>query len=320
MRLTRAACGDPAAVRILYSEFSTHNPDFPLAGHMRKGYNPPDDPKGLKLRGNERMKIARFRAGRRVAYGVVMGDEVVEIRGSIYTRFRMTDTRHKLEDVKLLPPTEPTEMWGPGPNFLEHLAFAGSVLGDAPMEVPRHPEPWVKARNALTGHGDPIIIPKDSSGDVHYEGEAVAVISKPCRRVTSTQARRYILGYTCGNDVSDRTWQREDWTFWRAKGSDTFAPVGPWIETDIDPQKMELIVRMNGEEVQRSFTKDMLFTFAEIVSYISQQVTLHPGDLVFSGANGTTTAMEVGDLVEVDIPGIGTLSNTVAKEFDSSAD
>lgn len=265
------------------------------------------------------MKIARFRADRRVAYGVVMGDEVVEIRGSIYTRFRMTDTRHNLEDVKLLPPTEPTEMWGPGPNFLDHLAFASSVMGET-MAVPQHPEPWVKARNSLTGHGDPIVIPKDSSGDVHYEGEAVAVISKPCRRVSVAQANRYILGYTCGNDVSDRTWQKDDWTFWRAKGSDTFAPVGPWIETDIDPQGMELIVRMNGKEVQRSLTKDMLFTFAEIVSYISQQVTLHPGDLVFSGANGTTTAMAVGDVVEVEIPGIGTLCNPVAKEFEPSAD
>ena len=267
------------------------------------------------------MKIARFHAGRRVAYGVVKGEEVIEIRGSIYTRFRMTDTRHKLAEVNLLAPTEPTEMWGPGLNFADHAAFAASVFGneDNAPPMPGHPEPWLKARGSLTGHGDPIIIPRDSEGAVHYEGEAVAIIGKMCRRVTPAEARRFILGYACANDVSDRTWQKNDWTFWRAKGADSFAPVGPWIETDIDAQQMELIVRLNGEEVQRAHTKDMLFTFTEIVSYISQQVTLHPGDLVYSGTTGVTSALKPGDSVEVDIPGIGTLSNPVAAEFDASA-
>jgi 2-keto-4-pentenoate hydratase/2-oxohepta-3-ene-1,7-dioic acid hydratase in catechol pathway len=267
------------------------------------------------------MKIARFRAGRRVAYGVVKGEEIIEIRGSIYTRFRMTDTYHPLKDVKLLAPTEPTEMWGPGLNFASHQEFAASLFGngDKGPPTPEHPEPWVKARGSLTGHQDPIIIPRDSQGEVHYEGEAVAVISKMCRRVSPVEARRFILGYTCGNDVSDRTWQNEDWTFWRAKGADTFAPVGPWIETVIDPQQLEMIVRLNGEEVQRGHTKDMLFTFSEIVSYISQQVTLHPGDLVYSGSTGVTTAMKPSDEVEVDIPEIGVLCNPVVEEFDASA-
>ena len=267
------------------------------------------------------MRIARFRADRRVAYGVVTGEEVIEIRGSIYTRFRMTDTRHRLGDVKLLPPTEPTEMWGPGLNFADHAEFAEALFenGEGALPIPEHPEPWVKARGSLTGHEDPIIIPRDSAGQVHYEGEAVAVIGKMCRRVTSAEARRFILGYTCGNDVSDRTWQKGDWTFWRAKGADTFAPIGPWIETDIDPQQLELIVRLNSEEVQHAYTKDMLFTFSELVSYISQQITLHPGDLVYSGTNGVTGAMNPGDTVEVEIPGIGVLSNPVAEEFDASA-
>ena len=147
----------------------------------------------------------------------------------------------------------------------------------------------------------------------------MAVIGKHCRRVAPDKAAKYILGYACGNDVSDRTWQGEDWTFWRAKGSDTFAPVGPWIETGIDPQKLDMIVRLNGREVQRCHSKDMLFTFPEIISYISQQVTLQPGDLVFSGASGVTCAIKPGDTVEVDIPGIGVLSNPVTAEFESSA-
>ena len=263
------------------------------------------------------MKIARFRTGRRVAYGVVQGEALVEIRGSIYTRFRMTDAKYPLSAVELLPPTDAAELWCPGLNFLDHLEYAGSVFGQEAMPVPQHPEPWRKGCNALIGCNESVIIPRDSAGEVHYEGEAVAVIGRDCRRVSTEQAHRFILGYTCGNDVSDRTWQKDDWSFWRAKGSDTFAPVGPWIETEVDPQNLDLIVRINGEQVQSCNTRDMLFSFAEIVSYISQQVTLRSGDLVFSGATGTTRAIKPGDTVEVDIPGIGVLRNPVAAEFDS---
>ena len=263
------------------------------------------------------MKIARFRDGKRVVYGVLQGDKLVEIRGSIFSKFRMTDTAHELSEVRLLPPTDPMEIWCPGLNFLEHLEFAGQVLGQDTPPIPTQPQPWRKGRNALTGPSDPIIIPRDSEGDVHYEGEAVAVIAKDCRRVTPQEAGRFILGYTCGNDVSDRTWQGKDWSFWRAKGADTFAPVGPWIETDIDPTELDLMVRINSELVQSCNTRDMLFTFPEIVSCISQQVTLRPGDLVFSGATGVTIANKPGDKDEVDIPGIGVLENNVELEFDS---
>ncbi len=261
------------------------------------------------------MKIARFRSSRRVVYGVVLDEEIAEIRGSIYGNFRITDTRYSLEDVKLLPPTDAGELWGPGLNFVDHLEFAGSVFGTEALPRPQQPQPWRKGRNALTGVNDPIIIPKDAAGEVHYEGEAVAVIGKTCRRIPPGRASQFILGYTCGNDVSERSWQKDDWTFWRAKGADTFAPVGPWIETEVDSQGLDLLVRINGEEVQRCNTKEMLFTFPEIVSCISQQVTLRPGDLVFSGATGVTRSITPGDTVEVDIPGIGVLSNPVIEEF-----
>ena len=264
------------------------------------------------------MKIARFRTGRRIAYGVVFDDEIAEIRGSIYAKFRITDTRYPLSEVKLLPPTEATELWGPGLNFLDHLEYAGTVLGQGTPAVPDRPQPWRKGRNAMTGVNDPIIVPKDAAGEVHYEGEAVAIIGKNCRRISPERASQFILGYTCGNDVSERSWQKDDWTFWRAKGADTFAPVGPWIDTEVAPQELNLLVRINGKEVQRCNTRDMLFTFSEIVSYISQHVTLRPGDLVFSGATGVTRAIKPGDTVEVDIPGIGVLSNPVIAEFDAA--
>ena len=215
------------------------------------------------------MKIARFRVERRTAYGVVMGDEVVEIRGSIYTRFRLTATRHPLSGVKLLPPTDPSSMWAPGAN-------SAAATGGNGASMRERPEPWHKGRNALTGHKDPIVIPRDSAGDVHCRGEAVAVIGKNCRRIAPAQAPRMILGYACGNEVCDKTWQGKDATFWRARGADTFAPVGPWIETDLDPQDLEIAVSVNGGVARRSHTGDMAFSFAEIVSYISQQVTLPP--------------------------------------------
>ena len=260
------------------------------------------------------MKIARFREGRRIAYGVVEGDEVAEIRGSIFTKFRITDNRHKLSGVKLLAPTEPLQIWCPGLNFADHMKFASSVVGHGTAPDSQHPEPWHKGRNALIGHEDWIIIPRDSDGDVHYEGEAVAIISKVCRRVSPVEAKKYILGYACGNDVSERKWQKADSTFWRAKGADTFAPVGPFIETEANPANMDMVVRLNGEEVQRANTSDMIHDFPRIISYISQQVTLHPGDLVFSGTTGSSSAMKPEDVVEVEISGIGVLRNFVKAE------
>ena len=190
---------------ILISKHHVNNRDFTLAGEGGKGYNPNRIRPESIVRRFRIMKIARFRADRRVAFGAVMGEEIVEIRGSIYTRFRLTDTHHLLSDVKLLPPTEPEAIWGPGLNFADHVGFASSMLGEKIPLSPDHPEPWHKGRNALTGPEDPIILPRDSDGDLHYEGEAVAVISKNCRRITPAQAGRYILGYTCGNDVSERS-------------------------------------------------------------------------------------------------------------------
>ncbi len=260
------------------------------------------------------MKIARFQHNGHTAHGIIEGDEIVEVAGDIFADFKAAGERRKLADVELLAPTDPRGIWAPGLNFANHLEFAAGVLGDEDPRVPEHPEPWIKARSALTGAGRNIVLPCDTAGEVHYEGEAVAVIGRPCRRVSSQEAGSYIFGYTCGNDVSERAWQKDDWTFWRAKGADTFAPVGPWIETDIDPQSLEMIVRLNGEEVQHGYTREMLFTFAEIVSYISQQITLQPGDLIFSGSTGITTALRNGDLVEVEIPGIGVLSNPVVSE------
>ena len=190
------------------------------------------------------MRIVRFKKGRLTAYGVVEGDEILEIRGSIYNKFRVTDNRFNLADVKLLSPTNPRQIWCPGPNFAHDNGY-----DDPQLQPSDCPQPWQKGRNSLIGPDDYIVLPKDSTGEVHAEGEAVAVISKLCRRISKEKALRYVLGFTCGNDVSERQWQWDDRHLWRAKGSDTFAPVGPWIETEASP--LDLRVKVKNQRRRR---------------------------------------------------------------------
>ena len=254
------------------------------------------------------MKIVRFRKMARVAYGVINGDEISEVRGSIFSTFRITDTVHKMGDVKLMPPTDPLQIMGSALNEAK-LGAVGPASGSA-----RSLGPWHKGRNGLVGHEDFIIIPKESGGDVHCAGEPVAVIRKRCRRVRPERALTYVLGYTCGNDVRERTWEGSDGSLWRARGSDTFAPVGPWIETNVDLCNLVVALRVNGQEVQGAVNCDVSQAFAHGISYISQYITLHPGDLIFSSTTVTTSHVVPGDVVEVDISGIGVLLNTVKAE------
>ena len=259
------------------------------------------------------MRIARFETGGLARYGVVEGDTVIEIRGDVFGTFDKTSTSHALSDVRLLAPATPSQMFGPGVNFADHLHEATSITGQA--EMAPTPQPWHKAVSAIISPGDTILIPFDSTTGIQHEGECLAVIGQTTRRVSPEEAWDRILGYTCGNDVSERTWQRNDNSMWRGKGTDTFAPIGPWIDTDFDPRAGgDMIVRLNGEEVQRASTADMHFDFGVLVSYISQQMTLQPGDIVWSGTTGEPRNMKPGDQVEVEVQGIGILSNPVAME------
>ncbi len=259
-------------------------------------------------------KIALFRAGRRVCYGAVEGKQVVEIQGNIFGKFRLTSRRHELSEVKLLAPTKPrTCIGGPGVNYRSHIEFASKMTG-RPVSAPAVPTPWRKGENCIIGPEEAIVIPKDSTGDVHFEGELVVVIGKQCRHATKANAMEFVFGYTCGNDVSERTWQRADFNFWRAKGCDTFGPVGPWIATDVDPNNLELVVRLNGKVMQKANTSELIHGIPIIIQTISQSITLVPGDLIFTGTPGTTQAMKPGDIVEVELSGIGVLRNPVVAE------
>lgn len=259
------------------------------------------------------MRIARFRTRGHTRYGVVANGEITEVRGSIFDRHTLTDSRHSLDDVRLLAPVTPTQMFGPGLNFADHLAHAAGVTGQT--EMSSEPQPWHKAVNGLMGPGDAIQIPFDSPSGIQYEGECLAVIGRRSRRLTVDEGWDAIFGYTCGNDVSERAWQSGDGSMWRAKGADTFSPIGPWIDTDFDPRAGgDMIVRLNGNEVQRASTRGMYFDFGTLVSYISQHVTLRPGDIVWSGTTGEPQNMSPGDVVDVEVEGIGVLSNPVELE------
>ena len=259
------------------------------------------------------MRIARFEIDGRVEHGIVQGDAIWEIDGDIFGTFERTSVAHQMDRIRLLAPVVPSQMFGPGVNFADHLPQSAEVTGQAEMSP--IPQPWHKGVNALSNPGDAIVIPFDSTAGIQYEGECLAVIGTPARRVTPGEAWGRILGYTCGNDVSERTWQSNDNSYWRGKGADTFAPIGPWIDTEFDPKRGgDMVVRVNGAEVQRASTASMHFDFGQLVSYISQQVTLNPGDIVWSGTTGRPENLNPGDIVEVEVEGIGVLSNPVEAE------
>lgn len=259
------------------------------------------------------MKIARFRAKGRIRHGIVEGDEITEARGNpLRGELRLTGQTHRLFDVTLLPVTKPLQVFGGvGVNYRDHLAQAeettASKIGEMGIQ------PFHKSNASLTGCGSPIVLTPEA-GEVHYEGELVIVIGRKARHVSRERAMDYILGYTCGNDVSEKGGWEKDFSFWRCKGLPTWGPVGPWVATDIDPHGLDVVVRLNGREEHRFNTRNMIHDVPTIVSYISQYATLFPGDLIFTGTSGTTRALKPGDLVEVEISGIGTLHNPVVME------
>jgi 2-keto-4-pentenoate hydratase/2-oxohepta-3-ene-1,7-dioic acid hydratase in catechol pathway len=250
-------------------------------------------------------KYVRFRHGSKSAYGILDGEVVRELRGSPFEGVKESGVKHALATVKLLAPCEPPKILAVGLNYRSHL-------GD--RKPPEHPEIFYKPVTSLQDPEEPIVIPHDAA-NVHYEGELVIVIGKRTKDVTPTAARDAIFGVTCGNDVSERDWQNgtsKDLQWWRAKGADTFAPCGPAIVQGLDYGKVLLQTRLNGEVVQKQLTSDLIFDCPTIVSFVSRFVTLTPGDLIYTGTPGHTRKMKPGDVVEVDIEGIGILRNRVA--------
>jgi len=256
------------------------------------------------------MRIARVAFRNSARYAIVEDDRVRFLAEPPFDGIKPTQERVPLAEVKMLAPTECMNYWGVGFNYPAHLHQAAETSG---QDIPKLPRPWLKGVGSLIGPDEPIIIPPEA-GAVHYEGELVVVIKKKARRVTPDEAKLCILGYTCGNDVSEKKeWEREH-TFWRAKGTDTFGPAGPGIETDLNPERETLTVRLNGKVMDTTNISAMIHKPAFLVSYMSTFTTLYPGDLILTGASGVTQAMKPGDVVEVEVSGIGVLRNPVEAE------
>jgi 2-keto-4-pentenoate hydratase/2-oxohepta-3-ene-1,7-dioic acid hydratase in catechol pathway len=252
---------------------------------------------------------ARFEYEGRHNYGIVSNGKIEELQGGLFdpheSEERPTTGREfPVADVKLLAPCVPPKILAVGLNYKSHL-------GTRP--APSNPEIFYKPVTSLQNPEDPIHIPAEAE-DTHFEGELVIVIGRPVRNASRQEAEDAVFGVTCGNDVSDRNWQRgpnADRQWWRAKGCDTFAPLGPWIVTGLDYSDLALETRVNGEVLQKQRTSDLIFDVPTVISFISRFVTLTPGDLIYTGTPGNTKRMQAGDVVEVELEGIGILRNPV---------
>jgi len=251
------------------------------------------------------MRLVRFRFGDRIATGAIdAGSEDIRIlRGTFFDDPIPTGERVPLADVRLLAPVLPSKAVCVGKNYAAHAAEFG-------MEVPDEPLLFLKPSTAIAGPGDPLqLLP--ISTRVDYEGELAVVIGRLARHVRAEDAYRYILGFTCANDVTLRDLQKMDDQWARAKGFDGSCPLGPWVETELDPIDIRVETRLNGEIRQAAQTSDMVFGVAELIEYITEFMTLLPGDVLLTGTPEGVGRLSDGDVVEVEVEGVGTLSNPV---------
>src|SRR5262245_10684625 len=247
------------------------------------------------------VRYVRYETGGRASWGILDGASIRELQGSVFDNAKPTGRTLKLADVKLLAPADPRKVVAAGLNYKSHI-------GEQPAA--KYVGLFAKFPTSLVGDGADIIYPDDAT-NLHYEAEVCVVIGKRAHNITEAQAKQHVFGVAPCNDVSERVWQKSDLQWFRAKGSDTFGPMGPAVVTNVDYNKLKLIGRLNGKVVQETTTDLLIFGIDHIVSYVSRYVTLEPGDVIFSGTPGTTQAMKPGDTYEVEIVGVGTLRNKV---------
>ncbi|WP_405009105.1 fumarylacetoacetate hydrolase family protein [Kitasatospora sp. NBC_01539] len=258
------------------------------------------------------MRYTRVSVDGAPVWGRVEGDDVHLLSGSPLDGDPSVTGSVPAATAVWLPVVVPPVFYAVGMNYRRHIEHA-RALGDPNGVVPTRPEVGYRANNALTGHTAPIVKPAGVEGRFEAEPELVAVIGRTLRNATYEEARAAVLGWTIGNDVSARTWQHRDRTFWRSKNSDTFKPMGPWIETDVDALAQTTTLRVNGEVRAEFATGDMVFDPYDYIVEITRHNTMHPGDVLWMGAE-SACQIEPGDTVEVGISGIGVLSNPVLAE------
>lgn len=261
------------------------------------------------------MKYFHFYYQGRPAWGRLEGNELAVLKGDLYGERKPVGATLPLAAVTLLPPARPSKIIAAALNYMDHLPSRKEFvsIGGEIREPPAVPELFFKTPSAIIGPEETIVLPA-GAGRVDAEGELVAVIGRRARGVSPKEALGFVLGYTCGNDVSARVWQKSDIQWWRAKSCDTFAPVGPCIVDKLNPRDLELQTRVNGEVKQSTNTCLLIHDVAHLISFASQVMTLEPGDLIYTGTPGSTPTLNPGDVVEVEIEGIGVLRNTVGAE------
>ena len=251
--------------------------------------------------GQDMTKYVRYEHQGAVSYGILEGETIHALRGNVFESPQRTGVTTPLGDVRLLAPTAPSKVIAVGFNYRSHLGDTPEAA--QPGIFSKHPTSIIPHEGVITYYED--------AADLHYEGEMVLIIGRTARNVAEADAADCIFAVAPGNDVSERVWQRDDLQWFRAKGADTFGPVGPVMARGVDYDDLLLQTRLNGEVKQSQRTKDLIFGAAAIVSYVSRYVTLEAGDMIFTGTPGTTSAMQPGDVVEVELEGVGVLRNTV---------
>ncbi|UCD80117.1 MAG: fumarylacetoacetate hydrolase family protein [Desulfobacterales bacterium] len=253
------------------------------------------------------MKFARFEVNGKIYNGMAEAEEVTVIKGSFWNDYEVTGQKYNISEVSFLPPGLPTKIVCVGQNYLGHIEELG-------LPVPKEPIIFFKPPSCLIGHEHPIIYPADAER-VDYEGELAIVIKHKMKNVNETDALTFVLGYSCFNDVTERSMVGNNpFLLSLSKGVDTFGPCGPYIVTDLDPNRLMLKTFLNGELKQQDNTQNCVFSIQQVLSYISRYITLLPGDIVTTGTPKGIAPMQPGDTVEVAIEGIGCLRNRVGAQ------
>lgn len=258
-------------------------------------------------------KWCRISKEGRQSFALVDGANALLLDAPPYAGGVPTGELWPLSEVRFLPPVEPRNFYAAGLNYAGHIAWAKDHYGKD-FRVPTEAEIGYRSPSALVGSGEDVILPADSQGSFEWEGELVAVIGRTVRNVREEEALDHVAGYTLGNDLSERSWQFSDRTFWRAKNSDTFKPMGPFVVDGIDPMNLQIDVRVNGVTVSTYNTRGMVFSLAHYMARMSRYVTLHPGDVIWLGCDGATVpGLKAGDTVEVSCASIGSLVNRITR-------
>jgi 2-keto-4-pentenoate hydratase/2-oxohepta-3-ene-1,7-dioic acid hydratase in catechol pathway len=254
------------------------------------------------------LKVTRFKHGTRIAYGILQDGVVEEISSTPFLPYEVTGVGYDLDDVRLLSPCVPSKVIGIALNYRDHVEEMGKA-------IPDYPTFFYKPSTSVVGPGDLVVTPPGCT-QLDYEGELAVVIGSVAKGVSLGRHEEVILGYTCGVDATARDLQRLDNQWGRAKGFDTSAPLGPWIETDLDPSNLVITTRLNGEIRQSSTTSMMIFNVSALVTFVSAYVTLLPGDVILTGTPSGIGPMNPGDRLSVEIEGIGSLEVSVGESRD----